>query len=179
MKKEEKKVIIEEIKAKLQEVEKTSLLFVDFGRVKANEIAELRKDFRKSGINYRVVKADLLRIVFKELGYDSDSSLFRGSVAMAAFPGDATELARKFSEVKDEEGNPIFKFKGGFVEGKWYGADTIILLSKLPPKTVLIAQLLYLINLPLSRLATVLSKPQRDLVTVLNQIKDNKQHIAA
>lgn len=179
MKKEEKKIIIEEIKAKLQEVEKTSLLFVDFGKVKANKVAELRKDFRKSGVYYRVLKADLLRIAFKELGYDSDSSLFRGNVALAAFPGDATELAKKFSEIKDEEANPIFKFKGGFVEGKWYGADRVVLLSKLPPKTVLIAQLLYLVNSPLSRLVTVLSKPQRDLVTVLSQIKDNKQPNAA
>ncbi len=179
MKKEEKRVVIDEIKAKLQEAEKATLLFLDFGRVKANRIAGLRKEFKASNIYYRVTKADLLRIAFKELGYEADPKLFRGSVALASFAGDATEIAKKFSEIKDEDANPVFVFKGGFVEGKWYSTEQVLSLSKLPPKSVLVGSLVYMVSSPISRLVTVLSKPERDLVMLLNQIKDKKQPQAA
>jgi large subunit ribosomal protein L10 len=179
MKKEEKKLLIEEIEKRLQSIEQSTLLFVDFGRVKANSIAGLRKDFRKTGVFYKVVKTDLLRIACKNLRIKVDANLFKGNVAMATFAGEPTELAKKFSEIKDEEGNLLFNFKGGFVDGKWYDANEIGALSKLPPKSILVAQLLYLVNSPISRLVTVLSKPQRDFVTVLNQIKENMQQGAA
>ena len=52
-------------------------------------------------------------------------------------------------------------------------------LSKLPPKPVIVGKLLYLFNSPIQRLVTVLSKSERDLVTVLSQIKDKKESIAA
>lgn len=174
MNKEQKRAVIDEVKSVVQEIRDKTLIFVDFGRIKANNIANLRKEFKSAGIYYKVVKSDLLKIAFEELKIETNPTLFRGNVAMVLYPGDATEIAKRFVEVKDEDSNQVFKFKGGFVEGNWYDADKISALSKLPPKAILVAELLYLVKSPLSRLVTVLSKPQRDLVTVINQLKDKQ-----
>jgi len=59
MRREEKRRIIDEIKEKLHEIPQTNLFFVDFKDIKGNDITNLRKDFKGSGIYYRVVKSDL------------------------------------------------------------------------------------------------------------------------
>lgn len=175
MKREEKRNIIDEVKEKLKLIDKQSVYFVDFKNIKGNSIADLRKNFKNSGIYYRVVKNDLLRIACKELGLNVGNDIFNGNVAVVSAQGDPTELAKKFVDLKDEEDKPFFEFKGGFVDGKYFSKDELVALSKLPPKPVIIGQLLYLLNSPIQRLVTVLSKPARDLVTVLDQIKNNKQ----
>jgi len=179
MKREEKRKIIDEIEEKLKKINEQSVLFVDFKSIKANDIANLRKDFRSSGIYYRVIKNDLLRIACSELGVSLPKKVFTGNVALVVSSMDPTELAKKFVEAKDEGEKPLFEMKGGFVDGKYLEDEEIVELSKLPPKPVIVGKLLYLLNSPIQRLVTVLSKPERDLVTVLNQIKDKKESIAA
>jgi large subunit ribosomal protein L10 len=175
MKREEKRNIIDEVEEKLKLIEKESVYFVDFKNIKGNSIADLRKNFKSSGIYYRVVKNDLLRIACKELGLNVGKDIFNGNVAVVSAQGDPTELAKKLIDLKDEEDKPFFEFKGGFVDRKYFSKNELVALSKLPPKPVIIGQLLYLLNSPIQRLVPVLSKPERDLVTVLDQIKNNKQ----
>lgn len=179
MKKEEKKVMIEEISEKLKELNKSSVLFVDFKRIKGNDIANLRKTLKGDGVVYRVVKSDLLRIAARNVGVEIDPQVFRGNVAMAITTGEPNDLAKRFVELKDKEENTMFAVKGGFVQGNWLNAAQVSELSKLPSKEVLLGKLLYLINSPLSRLVTVLSKPERDLVNVLNKVKENKEQLSA
>lgn len=179
MKREEKRKIIDEIKEKLSLLDRESVFFVDFKSIKANDITNLRKEFKNSNIYYRVVKNDLLRIACKELNIELTPNIFKGNVALAVSTIDPTELAKKFVEAKDADEKPFFELKGGFVEGKFLTGSELVELSKLPPKPVIVGKLLYLMNSPIQRLVTVLSKPQRDLVTVLNQIKDKKENLAA
>jgi large subunit ribosomal protein L10 len=179
MKREEKRKIIDEIEEKLKKINEQSVFFVDFKSIKANDITNLRKDFKLSNIYYRVVKNDLLRIACSELGVTVPQNIFFGNVALVVSSMDPTELAKKFVEAKDADEKPFFEMKGGFVDGKYLNGAELVELSKLPPKPVIIGKLLYLLNSPIQRLVTVLSKPERDLVTVLNQIKDKKESIAA
>lgn len=181
MKREEKRKILDEIKEQLAKINSATVMFVDFKSIKANEIAALRKSF-KSGeayIYYRVVKNNLLKLACKELGISVGDNVFKGNVALVISSIDSTELAKKFVEAKAADETSLFELKGGFVEGKYLSGKELIELSKLPPKPVIVGKLLYLINSPIQRLVTVLSKPERDLVTVLNQIKDKKESLAA
>jgi len=117
MKREEKRKIIDEVEEKLKLIDEQSVYFLDFKNIKGNSIADLRKNFKSTGIYYRVVKNDLLRIACKELGFKVGDNIFNGSVAIVSAQGDPTELAKKFVDLKDEEDKPFFEFKGGFVDG--------------------------------------------------------------
>jgi large subunit ribosomal protein L10 len=178
MNKDEKKQVLEELRNNLENVDSKNLLFVDFKSVKGNEISELRKSLKSNKIFYKVVKTNLLQIVAKELSLKVDESIFKGPVAIAINDGDASILAKKFTELKDTQDNLLFDIKGGLIGNIWYSPQEVIAISKLPPRDIIIGKLLYLMNSPLRRLVTVLKKPENDFVSVLSQIKDRKEQLA-
>ncbi|MEO6923643.1 MAG: 50S ribosomal protein L10, partial [Bryocella sp.] len=81
--------------------------------------------------------------------------------------GDPVALAKALAGfVKD---NSEFTFKLAIVEGKILDVSEIDALSKLPGKEELFSKLLFLINSPAQRLATVINATGRNLAVVVNQ----------
>jgi large subunit ribosomal protein L10 len=71
--------------------------------------------------------------------------------------------------------NAEFTFKLGIVDGRVIGIDEIKQLATMPGKEELFSKLLFLINAPAQRLATVINATGRDLAVVLDQaVKENK-----
>ena len=64
--------------------------------------------------------------------------------------------------------------KAGFIDGKAIDAAGAKNLADLPPKEVLIAQVLGGLNAPISGLATVLNGTIRSLAIVLNAIAEKQ-----
>ncbi len=173
MKKEKKKEVIEEMTEKLKG--QKNLLIVDFSGIKANDVANFRKEIKREGIYYKVVKANLLRIAFKNAGFEADESLFEGPVGVALHESDPVVLAKKFVEFKDENDKQVFKVKKGYIEGQWLSPEEVDKLAKLPSKEELLSKLVYVLNSPIQRLVTVLEKPIKDFVVVLDQVKNKKE----
>ncbi len=178
MNKDEKRQVLKELKSNLENFENKNVIFVNFNKIKGNEISELRKSLKKENIFYRVVKSNLLRIVSEELDLRVDGIIFKGPVAIAINDADASVLAKKFTDLKDSQENKLFDIKGGLLGNRWYSGEEVIEISKLPPRDIIIGKLLYLMNSPLSRLVTVLKKTENDFVNVLSQIKDKKEQLA-
>jgi len=65
--------------------------------------------------------------------------------------------------------NPEFTFKAGVVEGRVVSIKEIESLATMPSKEELYSKLLFLLNAPAQRLATVINATGRDLAVVLNQ----------
>ena len=90
--------------------------------------------------------------------------------------GDPVALAKALSSwVKD---NAEFTFKLGIVDGKVINVDEIGDLAKLPGKEELFSKLLFLIQSPAQRLATVINATGRDLAVVLNQGVEKEKFVA-
>jgi len=71
--------------------------------------------------------------------------------------------------------NPTFTFKAGLVEGRVIDVKSIQDLASLPSKEEIFANLLYMINAPAERLATVINTVGRNLAVVIDQgCKENK-----
>ena len=86
---------------------------------------------------------------------------------MAYTSGDPVALAKALSTwVKD---NAEFTFKLGIIDGKVITVDEIKDLATMPGKEELFSKLLFLINSPAQRLATVINATGRDLAVVINQ----------
>ncbi len=173
MRKEKKKEVIEEMTAKLKG--QSNLLIVDFSGIKANYVASFRKDIKNEGIYYRVVKGNLLKIAFKNAGFDIGDSVFEGSVSVAIHEEKPVLLSKKFVDFKDEEDKHLFKVKMGFIDGELVSGEDIERIAKLPSKEELLSKLLYLLESPIQRLVTVLQKPTKDFVVVLDQIRNKKE----
>jgi large subunit ribosomal protein L10 len=74
--------------------------------------------------------------------------------------------------------NPNLVFKAALVEGRAVPAAEIQAIADLPTREELVARLLFLIQSPLRRLATVLSAPARSLALVMAQIAEQKPKTA-
>ena len=97
----------------------------------------------------------------------------RASAPVAYTSGDPVALAKALSTwVKD---NAEFTFKLGIVDGKVINVQEIQSLATLPGKEELFSKLLFLINAPATRLATVINATGRNLAVVVNQaVEQNK-----
>jgi large subunit ribosomal protein L10 len=65
--------------------------------------------------------------------------------------------------------NSEFTFKLGIVDGKVLTVEEVKQLATMPGKEEIFAKLLFLINSPAQRLATVINATGRDLAVVINQ----------
>ena len=97
----------------------------------------------------------------------------KGVSSVAYTSGDPVALAKALSNwVKD---NAEFTFKLGIVDGKVINVQEIQSLATLPGKEELFSKLLFLINSPAQRLATVINATGRNLAVVVNQaVEQNK-----
>jgi len=145
----------------------TSAIIGTFSALTADKDFELRKTIRAAGGSYHVVKNKLAARSSKGTKVEAALQGLKGVSSVAYTSGDPVALAKALSTwVKD---NAEFTFKLGIVDGKVISVDEIKALATMPGKEELFAKLLFLINSPAQRLATVINATGRDLAVVINQ----------
>jgi large subunit ribosomal protein L10 len=158
----------EKVKKLAAELEhSTSAIIGTFKGLTAAKDFELRKAIRKAGGSYHVVKNKLAARAAEGSKVEGALKGLKGVSAVAYTSGDPVALAKALSTwVKD---NAEFTFKLGIVDGKVINISEIEQLATMPGKEELFSKLLFLINSPAQRLATVINATGRDLAVVINQ----------
>ncbi len=145
----------------------TSAIIGTFSGLTASKDFELRKAVRGAGGSYHVVKNKLAGRAAQGSKIEAVLQDLKGVSSVAYTSGDPVALAKALSTwVKD---NAEFTFKLGIVDGTVITVEEIKALATLPGKEELFSKLLFLINSPAQRLATVLNATGRDLAVVINQ----------
>ena len=158
----------EKVKKLAAELEhSTSAIIGTFKGLTASKDFELRKTVRAAGGSYHVVKNKLAARAGEGTKIEAALKGLKGVSAVAYTSGDPVALAKALSTwVKD---NAEFTFKLGIVDGKVIDVREIGDLATMPGKEELFSKLLFLINSPAQRLATVINATGRDLAVVINQ----------
>jgi large subunit ribosomal protein L10 len=158
----------EKVKKLATELEhSTSAIIGTFTGLTASKDFELRKTVRGAGGNYHVVKNKLAARAGEGTRIEQALKGLKGVSAVAYTSGDPVALAKALSTwVKD---NAEFTFKLGIIDGKVIDVRQIGELATMPGKEELFSKLLFLINSPAQRLATVINATGRDLAVVINQ----------
>ena len=145
----------------------TSAIVGTFKGLTASKDFELRKVVRAAGGSYHVVKNKLAAKSSEGTKVEAALQGLKGVNSVAYTSGDPVALAKALSTwVKD---NAEYTFKLGIVDGKVITVAEIDSLAKLPGKEELFSKLLFLIQSPAQRLATVINATGRDLAVVINQ----------
>lgn len=145
----------------------TSAIIGTFTGLTAEKDFSLRKTVRNAGGSYHVVKNKLAARSAEGTKIEDALKGLKGVNSVAYTSGDPVALAKALSTwVKD---NSEFTFKLGIVDGKVINVQEITELANMPGKEELFSKLLYLINAPAQRLATVINATGRDLAVVINQ----------
>lgn len=144
----------------------TSAIIGTFKGLTASKDFELRKVIRAAGGSYHVVKNKLAAKSSEGTKVEAALQGLKGVNSVAYTAGDPVALAKALSTwVKD---NSEFTFKLGIVDGRVITVEEIDSLAKLPGKDELFSKLLFLIQSPAQRLATVINATGRNLAVVVN-----------
>lgn len=147
-----------------------------FEGLKVEEDFQLRRQVRRSGGSYRVLKNRLARQASEGTPYAEVLGKLQGMTSLAYTSDDPVALVKTL--VAYAKDHPVFQFKAGVVEGRVLDVDALNQLATLPGKEELFARLLYLINAPAQQVVRVLAAPGRDLAVVINQAVEKKKFAA-
>jgi large subunit ribosomal protein L10 len=155
----------------------TSAIIGTFKALTASKDFDLRKTVRAAGGSYHVVKNKLAARAGEGTKIEAALKGLKGVSSVAYTSGDPVALAKALSEWVKE--NSEFTFKLGIVDGKVITVQEVKELANMPGKEELFSKLLFLINSPAQRLATVLNATGRDLAVVLGQGVEKEKFAAA
>jgi large subunit ribosomal protein L10 len=151
----------------------TSAIIGTFAKLTVSQDYALRKTIREAGGKYRVLKNKLAARAAKGTKVEAALQGLKGVSSVAYTSGDPVALTKAISTWVGE--NAEFTFKLGIVDGRVINIEEIKQLASMPGKDELFSKLLFLINAPAQRLATVIAATGRDLAVVVNQaVEQNK-----
>ena len=172
MERSQKETLVGTIKDRFDRM--TSAVFLDFKGLNVEAVSKLREEFRKSGVEYRVVKNTLVRHAIKHHGWAK--GLNESLVGMTGVawcyedPSAAAKVVKEFRRSKDHE---KLKVKAGLIEGQVLTADAVeTQLATMPGKNELRATLLMTLQAPLQQFLQQLNAPLQNFVYVLKAKED-------
>ncbi len=144
----------------------------DYRGLSVTQVTDLRQRLREVGAEYHVTKNTLLRIAARNLGISLSEDRLEGPTAVVfAFEdpiSPAKVLTGFFSEVN------LGVVKGGILEGREISPQEVEALTRIPPREVLLAQLVGGLQAPLVNLIGTLQGILLQLVYTLQAIAEKK-----
>ncbi len=153
---EAKKVIVEEIKGKIENSK--SVVLATYNKLTVSEVTDLRNKFKAVSAEYKVYKNTLVRKAFEELGVSGFDADLNGTTAIVFCP-DETSACSIFAKAVKE--NPALEEKivpkSAYVGGAYVDKAGVKALAAIPSREVLIAKMLGCLQAPIANLAYVLN----------------------
>jgi large subunit ribosomal protein L10 len=149
------------------------IVVADYVGVKTPELNELRLKLRPSNSECRIVKNTLTKIALKSKGFEPLAEFFTGQSALVIQKGDTSDSLKALFDFSKTHEN--WKIRAGVVGGTLMKTAELKALASLPPRPVLLSQLLRALQSPVTKLASVMSAPTRQLATVLSNVAKKKE----
>jgi large subunit ribosomal protein L10 len=161
--KSEKEVMIKELNEKFARAR--TAIVAEFSKLNVETVTRLRKKFRDSGVDYKVLKNTLARLAAKGTPVEVVSGDFTGPVAIALGYDDVVVPAKILQEfIKDLE---TIKIRSAVVEGKKTDAAGVAALAKMPGLPELRAKILGMLTQPAGTLVRTLAEPGSRLARLI------------
>ena len=150
--KSEKQTVVADVAA--QAARSQTLALAEYRGLTVAHLDVLRRQAREKGVYLHVLKNTLARRAVSGTPFEVASQSMVGPL-IYGFSEDAVAAAKVLSDFA--KGNDKLIVKGGAYAGKALSADGVKSLASIPSKEILLAQLLGLMQSPISRFARVLA----------------------
>lgn len=148
----------------------TGVVFTDYRGLKVKELQNLRKELAKKGGEIHVIKNTLFRLAAGDDIAGIPDEMHNGPTAVAFVFENESECAKALLDFATA--SKKMTVKGGYFGGKAMSAKQVEALSKLPPRDVLIAQVIGTIAAPLTNLVGVIEALYADPIRVIGAVAD-------
>ena len=165
----EKVAVVDEVRQRLSDA--PAALLTEYRGLKVGELAQLRRNLREAGGDYKIYKNTLVRFAAKDLGLELEE-LLTGPTAIAFAREDAVGVAKALRDFGRT--NPNLVVKGGVLGSRALSADQARALADVPPREVLLARLAGGLAAPLQQLAGLLQALPRNLAYGLSALIEQK-----
>ena len=163
----QKNAQIGEIKGRFDKM--TSAVLLDYKGMTVEAVTKLRAEFRKAGVEYKVVKNTLVKHALKDAAYHGKlEDALVGMTGIAWSYEDPSAAAKVVKAFRKDAAGEKLQIKAGLVEGSVLTADAVEnQLATMPGKDELRAMLLATFQAPLQQFVALLQAPAQNLVYVL------------
>lgn len=148
----EKQAVIEEVTGLAAKAQ--TLVIAEYRGITVAAMTKLRSDARSKGVSLSVLKNTLARRAVAGSAFEVVADQMTGPL-IYGFSEDAVAAAKVVSDFAKT--NDKLVIRGGAFGGKALDVNGVKHLANIPPKEVLLAQLLGLMQSPISRTARVLA----------------------
>ena len=166
----EKKALIKEVQQQLEASEYTIL--ADCRGMKVEKLTELRGKLRGAQSRLMIAKNGHVALASSELGWADFEALLTGPTAVITGGGDVSEVAKVLKEFAKDSTLPVMK--GGRFAERTLSMEDVAAIASLPPREVLLGQVVGTIAAPLSQLVGVLNQKVLSLLYVLQAVSEKK-----
>ena len=164
----EKVAVVAEVRERLES--SSGAILTEYRGLKVSELAQLRRNLRDAGGQYKVYKNTLVRFAVRDLGLTELEELLTGPTAIAFVDGDAAAVAKALRDYSRL--NPALVVKGGLLGGNVISADRAAALADLPSREVLLARIAGGLAAPLQKMAGLLQALPRNFAYGLKALID-------
>jgi large subunit ribosomal protein L10 len=170
MERAQKETMVGSIKERFDRM--TSAVFLDFKGLNVEAVTKLRDEFRKSGVEYRVVKNSLVRHAIKHHAWAKNlDTTLTGMTGIAWSYEDPSAAAKVVKAFRRD--NAKLLIKAGLIEGQILGGESVeTQLATMPGKDELRAGLLATMQAPAQQFLQQLNAPLQNLVYLLKAKED-------
>ena len=166
----EKVAVVDEVREKLAGAD--AALLTEYRGLTVKQLAELRRQLRPAGAEYKIYKNTLVRFAAREVVDDQLDPLLTGPTAITFVRGDAAAVAKLLRDYA--RGHQALVVKGGLLGDKVVSAKDVEALADLPPRDVLLAQLAGAFQAPMVKLAGLLQALPRNFAYGLAALIDQR-----
>ncbi|HEX9830029.1 MAG TPA: 50S ribosomal protein L10 [Bacteroidota bacterium] len=171
MNKGQKEAIVAKVAEKVSRAQ--AMYFADFTGITVADETELRREFRKSGVEYTVVKNTLARKALEQAtGYDSVYDNLIGPTGIAFSYDDILAPAKVIKKFNEKTGKLTLKV--AVLDKQVFAGSKLDELSKLPGRKEIMASIVGSLQAPISGVVGAIGAVMRDLVNVIDAIERKK-----
>ena len=154
-----------------------ALILTDYRGLSVSDMGDLRRKLREVDGVFQVVKNTLFARAVEEAGLPIPTEQMEGPVAVGYCLGDAPPVAKAMTDYAKEK--DLLQIRGAILGTNLLDQDGVKGLADLPPREVLLAQLVGAVQGPMGSLVSTLQAPMRELVQVLQARSEQGQEAAA
>lgn len=167
---DKKKDVVKQIEDKLEAAK--LVVFTDYRGLTVDEMSDLRNRLRVPGVEYKVLKNTMTEFALKNTGHEDVIIDIAGPNAVLFSNEDPVGPVKSVYEFIKQYKK--LEVKVGILEGQKLAPERIKALADLPPREVLIAQVLGTMQAPITSLVYVLNANLTGLARAIDQIREQK-----
>ena len=167
------KQIIADLRGKISKAK--SIIVADYAGLGSNDINSLRSSMKTNNAEVAIAKNTLMKIALREEKIQTDQleADLEGTTAVVfTYKDPVAPIKALFDFIKKVE---LPKVKAAIFDGKYSNAEQVAIISALPGREQLIAQVVGGLKSPLVGIVGVLNGVQRKFVYALSAIAEKKQ----